>query len=117
MRRLGFAVAVLGVAALALGAVTVAAEEEASPRGQQVAEDLKCTLCHSVPAAGIESKTKSEKMKGADLLTGEWDAELLASYLKQEAKVDGEEHKKEFKGSDEELQVLVDWLLEQKAED
>ena len=36
--------------------------------------------------------------------------------MKREIDKDGKEHKKEFKGSDEELQALVDWLLEQKAE-
>ena len=35
----------------------------------------------------------------------------------EEVEQEGKAHKKKFKGSDEELQVLVDWLLEQKAED
>jgi cytochrome c5 len=106
----------LGIATLALLAAPLTAEEEPLPEGQQAFLDLKCNLCHSVPAAGIEAKTKSEKIKGPNLLAGEWERGLLARFIKQEAEVDGRQHKKEFKGSDEELMALVDWLLEQKTE-
>ena len=119
MRKLSFAIAALGLAVLALAAVSATAEEEMAPSpGHAAFETLKCNMCHSVSTAGIESKTKSEKMFGGDLvgLGEEWDAAKLATYLNQELEVDGEKHKKEFKGSDEELQALVDWLLEQKAE-
>ena len=37
-------------------------------------------------------------------------------YVKKEVDKEGKSHTKPFKGNDEELQVLVDWLLEQKAE-
>ena len=113
MKRLILSVALIAVAALALTAAQVNAQEA---DGQAVFEAQKCNMCHGVPAVGIESKTQSEKMKGPDLLIGEWEKDLLFKYIKQEAKVDDQEHKKGFKGTDEELQVLVDWLLEQKAE-
>ncbi len=105
-----------GCAAAILVAISAVAAEEAVPRGHEVFLEAKCNLCHGVPAAGIEAKTTSEKMKGPDLLAGEWDGGKLAGFIKQEIEVDGRKHKKEFKGSDEELQALVDWLLEQKAE-
>ena len=114
MKKLMLSVALIAVAALALAAAQATAGEAAE--GQAVFEEYKCNMCHGVPAVGIESKTQSEKMKGPDLLIGEWENELLFKYIKQEAKVEDKEHKKGFKGSDEELQVLVDWLLEQKAE-
>ena len=114
-RKIAYTVGLLIAVAVSVTAAAVA--EESAPAGKQAFMELKCNLCHSVPAAGIESKTKSEKIKGPDLLAGEWDKELLAKFIKKEAKApDGSEHKKEFKGSDEELQALVDWLLEQKAE-
>ena len=119
MKKLSFAVTALGIIALALMTVSAVAEEEADlPAGHQAFVTLKCNMCHAVSSAGIEAKTKSEKMFGGDLvdLGAEWEAKKLASYMNQEMEKDGKPHKKEFKGTDEELQVLVDWLLEQKAE-
>ena len=74
-------------------------------------ETHKCNMCHAVPAVGIEAKTKSEKMKGGDL-GGKIEGELseLAAYLRKEAEIDGKTHKKPFKGTDEELQAIIDWL-------
>ena len=36
--------------------------------GKGVFEAQKCNLCHAVSSAGIEAKTKSEKLKGPDLV-------------------------------------------------
>ena len=118
MRRVAFGIAVLGLATLALVAVSAGAQEGEMAAGHEAFTGLKCNMCHSVSTAGIEAKTKSEKMFGGDLvnLGEEWDAEKMRGYLNQETELDGEKHKKEFKGTDEELQALVDWLLEQKAE-
>ena len=120
MKRPMFSLLLVAVAAFALVGGPATAEDSAEgaevPAGQGYFEQYKCNLCHSVPSVGIEAKTKSEKMKGPDVLAGEWEKELLFKYIKQEAKVEEKEHKKGFKGTDEELQVLVDWLLEQKAE-
>ena len=74
-------------------------------------ETHKCQMCHGVPAADIEAKMKSEKMKGPDL-GGKIKVEFekLAAYLRKAGELDGEEHNKEFKGTDEELQAIIDWL-------
>ncbi len=71
----------------------------------------KCNMCHAVPAAGIEAKTKSESMKGSDL-GGKIEVEFaeIASYVRKEGELDGNQHKKGFKGTDEELQAIIDWL-------
>ncbi len=87
------------------------AEEQAD--GRQVFLDAKCNLCHAVPAVDIPAKTKSEKLKGPDLggpLPDGFTFADLAAYLRKETDRDGVEHKKEFKGTDEELQTIVDWL-------
>ena len=78
----------------------------------------KCNLCHSVSTQGIEAKTKSDKLKGPDLigLADKYKAEWIGRYLKKKVDKNGKYHTKSFKGTDEELQALVDWLLEQKAE-
>jgi mono/diheme cytochrome c family protein len=110
-----------GLAFVCLVVMTAAAAEEAMPAGQEVFLDVKCNMCHAVSTAGVEAKTTSEKMRGPDLVglaedDTLGDAGALAEYIKQESEIDGAKHKKGFKGTDEELQALIDWLLEQKAD-
>lgn len=74
-----------------------------------------CDSCHSVPAAGIVATTKVEKLKGPELVTDPLPplAEL-GPYLRLEATREGKKHKKAFKGTDEELKTLIDWLATQQ---
>ena len=78
-----------------------------------------CGECHGVKVAQINPTTRNAQNKGPDL-TGigeKYQPGWIKKYIMEEAEIEGKSHKKKFKGSDEELQVLVDWLLEQKAED
>ena len=86
--------------------------------GRAVYEAESCNLCHGVPTVGIAATARSERLKGPDLvnLSDHYEAEWLAKYVKKETDKEGRSHTRPFKGSDEELQALVDWLLEQKAE-
>ena len=91
--------------------------EEGSGGGKDAFLAAKCNTCHSVSTAGIEAKTTSEKLKGPDLVgvANDFDAEGLAAFLRQESEKDGKKHKKAWKGTDEDLSAIVDWLLEQKG--
>ncbi len=118
MKRLGI---VLSTALLGLAAAWACTAEPAlshSERldGKAVFLDSGCVTCHSVPSAGLTARV--EKMKASDLVDlGErYEAEWVAKYIRGTEKLDGMSHRKPFKGSDEELQALVDWLLEQKSE-
>ena len=96
---------------------SLAAEEEPASDGKTLFTDThKCNMCHGVPAVEIVAKTKNEKMKGGDL-GGKIETELaeLAAYLRKETEMDGKTHKKPFKGTDEELQAIVDWLATLEA--
>lgn len=81
--------------------------------GKKIFTDNKCNMCHTVTSQGIESKKSDAK----DLSTVGQDktTELLTKYLKKEAKLNDKDHKSSFKGSDEDLKILVDWLLTLKA--
>lgn len=119
MRRLltiwaGVAATLLLLALAVSTPPTAVAEEEGGLDGQEIFMAQNCNMCHAVSSAGIEAKTTSEKMKGPDLVGIDKDAEWLAQYLKKEVEMNDGLHKKEFKGSDEELQALIDWLLEQR---
>ena len=76
----------------------------------------KCDMCHSIPAAGIEAKVKVESMKGPDLTEAVARLEFddIAKYVRKQAQLEGKDHKKEFKGTDEELAAMVAWLRQLK---
>ena len=87
-----------------------------APDGKAVFVAQKCSTCHSVSTAGIAATTKSDKMKGPDLvgLAASHDAAAIRAYLKKEGKIDDKAHRTAFKGTDAELDALVAWLLKQK---
>jgi len=74
--------------------------------------EAKCEMCHAVGAADIAAKVKSGKMKGPDLSGFKTDdmAATIAYVTQKAAGEDGKKHLKGFKGSDEELQTILDWL-------
>lgn len=82
--------------------------------GKKIFTDSRCNMCHTVKSQGIESK----KSDAVDLSTVGKDktAEFLNKYLKKEAKMNDKDHKATFKGNDEDLKVLIDWLLTLKSE-
>ena len=90
------------------------------PKGKNLFEEkFKCNVCHDVKSAEIEATTKSEKMKGPDLSGYSTDKSLaeVAAYVRKEAEIDGKTHKKPFKGTDEELQTILDWLGSLEAQE
>ncbi|MGD2115071.1 MAG: c-type cytochrome [Acidobacteriota bacterium] len=102
--------------ALVVIVASPAASDDAAA-GEQVFLDQKCSLCHSVSSAGIEAKTRSEALKGPDLVNvGErHEEEWIGQWLRREVEMNGQKHKKMFSGDDEELATLIDWLLQQKS--
>lgn len=108
----------LALAALLSGAPAGAAAA-AAPKildGKQIFLAQKCNLCHGVSSAGIQATTKSEKLKGPDLAgaAAKRDAQLLNTYLRKKAEINGKKHAKEFTGSDEEIGALIAWLQKQE---
>ena len=110
-----FAVAVLVLAAAPL----LLAEEEGEIDGKVEFGEQKCVMCHGVAAEGMKAKTTSAKMAGPDLSGFKSDMSLQkqADYLRGEIAIDGAKHKKPFKGTDEELQAIVDWLGSLEAQE
>jgi len=109
-------VALLITMLVALVGGTSIAEEAAVSAGQDAFLTQKCNSCHAVPSVGIESKTQSAAMKGPDLPTASSNAaerDVMLQYVRKEAELDGKKHKKGAKATDEELNVVLDWLAEQ----
>jgi cytochrome c2 len=84
------------------------------PAGKKIFIDNKCNMCHTVKSAGIESK----KSDATDLsnVGAQMKSEDIMKYLKKEMKLNNKDHKTAFKGSDEELTKLVEWLSTLKTE-
>ena len=87
---------------LALGA------EGSAEKGKEVYDAKKCGLCHTVDGSGGK--------KGGDLsdVGDKRDAEWLTKYMKDPKSLMPEAKMPAFKGSDEELQDLVAYLLSLK---
>jgi mono/diheme cytochrome c family protein len=84
------------------------------PDGKKIFVDKKCGTCHSVTSQDLTSKKKD----ASDLSdAGEkGNAEFMAKYLTKKEKIDGKEHKAAWKGTDEELKTLSEWLAGLKPE-
>ena len=96
------------------------AKVEAVPAGQTVFVENKCQMCHTVYSAGIGEPPAEEEKKDAEEDAGPPDlsltgagrtAEWMGLFLLKKATLNEKTHMKRFKGSDEELAPLVDWLM------
>jgi cytochrome c553 len=78
------------------------------PEGKKVFVDSKCGSCHSVESAGLTTKSK----KGTDLseVGKKYDKEFLTKYISKKEKINNKNHAASFKGSEEELAKLTEWL-------
>ena len=103
---------IIAIVALYGFAFTISSNDD--PAGKKIFIDNKCNMCHTVKSAGIESK----KSDATDLSNAgaEMKAEDMIKYLKKEMKLNNKDHKTAFKGSDEDLKKLVEWLSTLKAE-
>jgi mono/diheme cytochrome c family protein len=97
--------------------LSFASVSQATGDGKAIFEANKCNLCHSIDSQGITKK--SEKMEGAELSdvgnrleSADW----LKAFIKQEETKEGEKHKKKYKGTDEELDTLANWIMSLKQE-
>ena len=82
--------------------------------GKQIFIDNKCNNCHTVTTMEITSK-KEDATDLSNASTIGKDA-LIKSYLLKEAKINDQDHKLKFKGTEAELDALVKWLLTLKTE-
>lgn len=122
----------LVVALLAAGAGIALAQDAAkAPSGKDLFLAAKCNTCHSIAAAGIEKKKPTAEEAAAaakekpdpnakkppDLSSVGLDkkADWIAKFITKKETLDGEKHKKLYKGTDAELTTLSTWLGEQKA--
>jgi hypothetical protein len=83
----------------------------------------ECQGCHSVQIAKIDldigDLEPDEIDEDAPDLSGvglEHEIDWLKLYLKKKNKQNGEKHEKKFRGTDDEFEVLTNWLVSMKTE-
>ena len=102
---------IIGIAILmgsAMSGSLAQAQEGSVDKGKELFSAKKCGLCHTVDGSGGK--------KGGDLsdVGDKKDAEWLTKYMKDPKSLMPEAKMPAFKGSDEELQDLVAYLLSLK---
>jgi cytochrome c5 len=105
------AFALLGASLLPL----LGADEPAQPPpGQAVFVAQGCQACHAVPAANL-SKAGDDTVSAPDIadLDERYCERSLRRWMKREQDDRGYTHLQYFQGSDEDLKLLVSWMLEQ----
>ncbi len=99
--------AVLTISGLLLASMMAAAQ---APDGKALFVDGKCNMCHSIDSQGIEKKLKSGKGHDLSTVGSDRDPAWLRKWLKKEIELEGKKHEKAFKGTDAELDTLINWL-------
>lgn len=102
----------LSMAAIAVG--LLCSRTSFAADGKALFLSQKCNLCHSVPTAGIEKTTKSEKVAGPDIVNLKLKAATLTKYLQKEADINGKKHPKACVLPEADMTALVDWMVAQK---
>jgi nitrate/TMAO reductase-like tetraheme cytochrome c subunit len=106
----------LGVAVFVYVSVGTAFAAAAEDPGRAAFLANKCNLCHSVSSAEIVATSKSEKMKGPDLkgVVEKIGMEHAKLWVTKQVEKDKKRHSKEYKGTPEDLDLILAWLKTQK---
>jgi len=120
----------VGVSVALLVFVLWTGTARAEKSGKELFLEKKCNNCHSIDSEKIAKKEEPAEEEEGEEAGGEeedktpdlsgvgkkHDADWLTKWLKKEVKNDdGKKHKKKFKGSDEELKAIVDYLASLKT--
>lgn len=104
----------IGVAILILGLSWLMAQDDKdAEQGKIIFRENKCQSCHSIEAAGMKKKP-NQKPPDLSAVGSEHEAAFLTAFLKKKETINERKHAVSFKGSDEELDTLVKWLVSLK---
>ncbi len=90
----------------------------AGDSGKEIFTVQKCVKCHSVDSQDVATTSKKDPSEISDLsnVGAARERAFLVAYIKREETLDGKKHKYKFKGTEQELATLVDWLAALKNE-
>lgn len=101
--------------AAAMGAPSLALAEDA-PLGKALFLEKQCNRCHTVESQEIEATKGDEDAPdmsnaGAMIPSAEW----AKKFILREERKDGKKHKRPYKGSEKDLDLIVAWLMTLKS--
>ena len=81
--------------------------------GKEAYLKARCDRCHAIASQEIDATTNSERMLGPDLgeMSAERSVDWIVRYVKKEVDIDDKTHRFTFKGTDEDLQTIAEWLV------
>ncbi len=85
--------------------------EDDDPAGKKIFIANKCATCHSVESADIVLKKKKGNIPDLSDVGTKFDSEFMKKWILKEETIDGVKHMHTYKGSDEDLITLVEWLM------
>ncbi len=98
----------------AASATLLLSHAPAQAGGKEIFLSKGCNTCHSVPTGKVQRLIASEKAPDLVNLAERYTHLELVALLRQELKIDGKEvHKRLYKGDEELMAQMVDWLLAQ----
>jgi len=89
------------------GAAFASVGEE--PAGKKVFLDSKCNTCHAIQVAKIETKSK-KPAPDLSAVGSKHKADFIKKYITKQEKVNDKAHPTQFKGSDDDLKKVAEWL-------
>lgn len=95
---------------LLIGFINIKAQAAEEPKGKILFKENKCVGCHAIETQGFIKKGKASAPDLSNV-GNKLKAEFIYKYLKKEEKQNDEKHPISFKGSDEELTTLTEWLV------
>jgi len=101
------------MAAILLGLLGTApsARAQEEPRGKELFLEHRCHVCHAVKAADVEARLEDKGPDLSSLAEMAPDAEWARDFVLRTVEKDGEKHGRPYKGSEEELDVIIAWLM------
>lgn len=90
-----------------------AQEKSTAKDGKTVFLEAKCNTCHAISSLEIEAKNKSANNKAPDLSKVEikYERDFLKKYLHKEEAINEKKHPVSYKGTDEDLEILLSFIL------
>lgn len=88
----------------------------AQATGKDIFINGKCNTCHAVKSQDITSKQADKYPDLSNAGNCGLNEEQMTKYLNKEYELNGKKHPVKFKGTEQELKTLVEWLLSLKTE-
>lgn len=96
---------------LSMASVQLTFSQDGAKTGKTIFEEAKCSKCHSVEKKGVVLEKKNDKYPDLSTITEGHDAAFWTKFLKKEETLNGKKHAIAFKGGDDDLSVLIQWLM------